>query len=134
MLHRLVRRFLVVAVTVGLLAAAGIIAIARPWQQDSSAAGSGEVAVQRATLRTGEILLVVLNDSEETARVAQVILNDAFVDFRQSQRELRPGDAERIAIVYPWVGGESYDVQLLTATGATIGYEIEDATAGPLPA
>jgi hypothetical protein len=134
MRHRLVRRFLLVGVMAGSVGAGVIVAIARPWQHDSSAAGGGEVAVQRATLRTGEILLVVVNRSEETARVAQIILNDAFVDFRQSRREVRPGDAERITIVYPWVGGESYDLQLMTPTGATIGYEIEDAAAGPLPA
>jgi hypothetical protein len=133
MLHRLFRRFLLVAVMAGLIAAGVIVAVARPWQHDSADGDSGQVAVQQATLRTGEILLVLVNRSEETARVAQIILNDAFVDFRQSEHHLRPGDAERITIVYPWVGGESYDLQLMTATGATIGYEIEDAGPGTLP-
>jgi hypothetical protein len=47
------------------------------------------VSVEQATLRSGAIVLVVVNNSQETARVAQVILNDAFVDFRQSQKAVR---------------------------------------------
>ena len=75
-------------------------------------------------------MLVVVNNSRETVRVAQVILNDAFVDFRQSRREVTPGAAERITVSYPWIPGESYDVQLMTPTGATIAYGIEEAEAG----
>jgi archaellum component FlaF (FlaF/FlaG flagellin family) len=88
------------------------------------------VTVEQATLRPGTIVLVVVNNSEETARVAQIILNDAFVDFQQSGRVLAPGDVQRITVSYPWVPGESYDVQLMTRTGSTIAYEIEDAEAG----
>ncbi len=88
------------------------------------------MSVEQATLRSGAIVLVVVNNSQETARVAQVILNDAFVDFRQSQKAVAPGDAERITVSYPWIAGESYDVQLMTVTGATIEYGIEDAEAG----
>jgi zinc transporter, ZIP family len=62
--------------------------------------------------------------------VAQVILSDAFVDFHQSGRVLAPGETERVTVSYPWVAGESYDVQLMMQTGATIAYEIEEAEAG----
>jgi zinc transporter, ZIP family len=99
-----------------------------PWHRASS--GSGEVRVDRATLRSGQVVLVLVNDSEETARVAQVIFNDAFVNFRQSQRALRPGDAERITVSYPWIPGESYEVELMTSSGATVDYDLEDAEAG----
>ena len=44
--------------------------------------------------------------------------------------KLAPGDVERITVSYPWVPGESYDVQLMTATGTTIAYEIEQAEVG----
>jgi ZIP family zinc transporter len=126
-LDRLVRRLWLLGVPVGILGAAAIIAWARPWHD---APGTKEVTVQQATLRPGAIVLVVANGSEQTARVAQVILNDAFVDFRQSQSAVSPGDAERITVSYPWIAGESYDIQLMTATGATIGYEIDEAEAG----
>jgi ZIP family zinc transporter len=128
MLDRLLRRIWLLGIPVGLIGAAAVIAYARPWQEPQPAAR--EVNVERATLRPGAIVLVVVNNSEETARVAQVILNDAFVDFDQSQRGLEPGGAERITVSYPWIAGEAYDVELMTATGATIAYEIEEAAAG----
>jgi zinc transporter, ZIP family len=128
MFDRLLRRLGLLGIPVGLLGAAAVIAYARPWQD--SAPPVREVKVEEATLRPGAIVLVVVNNSLETARVAQVILNDAFVDFRQSQATVAPGDADRITVSYPWISGESYDVELMTVTGASIEYGIEDAEAG----
>jgi zinc transporter, ZIP family len=128
MLDRLLRRIWLLGVPLGLLGATAVIAYAQPWR--GAPATAHEVTVEQATLRPGAIVLVVVNNSEETARVAQVILNDAFVDFQQSRRVLAPGEAQRITVSYPWVPGESYDVQLMTRTGSTIAYEIEDAEAG----
>jgi archaellum component FlaF (FlaF/FlaG flagellin family) len=128
MLDRLLRRIWLLGVPLGLLGATAVIVYARPWHD--APATAREVTVEQATLRPGTIVLVVINNSEETARVAQIILNDAFVDFQQSGRVLAPGDVQRITVSYPWVPGESYDVQLMTRTGSTIAYEIEDAEAG----
>jgi hypothetical protein len=128
MLDRLLRMFWLLGVPLGLLGASAVIAYARPWHAAPDPAR--DVAVEQATLRPGAIVLLVVNNSEETARVAQVILNDAFVDFQQSRRVLAPGEVQRITVSYPWVAGESYDVQLMTRTGSTIAYEIEDAEAG----
>jgi ZIP family zinc transporter len=128
MLDRLLRRIWLLGVPLGLVGATAVIAYARPWHD--AAAAAHEVTVEQATLRPGAIVLVVVNNSDETARVAQVILNDAFVDFRQSRSVLAPGETERITVSYPWVRGESYDVQLMRPTGATIAYGIEDAEAG----
>jgi ZIP family zinc transporter len=127
MLDRLIRRIWLLGVPVGLLGAAAVIAYARPWHESAPAR---EVTVAQATLQPGAIVLVVVNNSEESAHVAQVIVNDAFVEFQQSRRALPPGEVQRITISYPWVSGESYDVQLLTQTGSTVAYEIEDAEAG----
>jgi ZIP family zinc transporter len=127
-LNRLLRRIWLLGVPLGLVGATAVIAYARPWHD--ARATAHEVTVKQATLRPGAIVLVVANNSEETARVAQVILNDAFVDFQQSRPVLAPGEVQRITVSYPWVAGESYDVQLMTRTGATIAYEIEDAEAG----
>ena len=120
MLDRLLRRIWLLGVPLGLLGAAAVIAYARPWHE--TVATAHEVTVEQATLRPGAIVLVVVNNSEETARVAQVILNDAFVDFQQSRPVLAPGEVQRVTVSYPWVAGESYDVQLMTRTGATIAY------------
>jgi len=115
------------ALTLGLLAAAGVILFTRPWQ---ASAGSDELSVEQATLRPGAIILVLTNGSEEVARVAQVIVNDAYVDFRTSQPSVRPDDAARIAISYPWIEGEAYDIELLMSPGGAVEYEIEEAESG----
>jgi zinc transporter, ZIP family len=89
--------------------------------------GSGEVAVTQAKLQPGAITLVVRNESEETARVEQVILNDAFVGFRASARTIPAGDVEAFVVLYPWIRGENYDIRLMTSSGRTVDYEIEEA-------
>jgi ZIP family zinc transporter len=128
MLERVRRRLWLLGVPVGLLGAAAVIAYARPWHD--APPSPQEAAVKQATLRPGAIVLVVVNNSQETARVAQVILNDAFVDFRQSLSVVAPGASDRITVSYPWIPGEAYDVALMTSTGASIVYAIEDAKAG----
>ena len=124
----MLKRFVLIGVFGVVIAVATGLAIARPW--DSTHNGGGEAAVQQATLRPGEISLVLSNESEESAQVAQIILNDAFVDFHQTESEVKPGAAEQITISYPWISGENYDVRLMTASGATVEYEIEEAHAG----
>jgi ZIP family zinc transporter len=97
------------------------------------AAGCGgatdELKVTQSSLRPGEITLVVHNGSHESARLAQVIVNDAFVDFSTSSRTVTPDDVEALVVFYPWIEGESYEVRLMTSTGSTVDYEIEDAEA-----
>jgi ZIP family zinc transporter len=122
------RRLWLLGVPLGIVGAAVVIGFAQPWDHPSVL--PRKVRVDQATLRPGQIVLVVVNDSEEISRVAQVILNDAFVDFRQSQRSLKPGDAERITVSYPWIAGEAYEVRLMTSKGATIDYQIEQAASG----
>lgn len=89
----------------------------------------GELAVTQSQLQPGAITLVVRNGSEETAHVSQVILNDAFVDFRASARTIPPGDVEAFVVQYDWIRGENYDIRLMTSNGRTVDYEIEEAAA-----
>jgi hypothetical protein len=91
--------------------------------------GGGELAVTQSKLEPGAITLVVRNDSEETAHVSQVILNDAFVDFSASARTIPPGDVEALVVLYDWIRGENYDIRLMTSNGRTVDYEIEEAAA-----
>jgi zinc transporter, ZIP family len=114
------------AVTVAIAAAGIAVAFAAPWHQERSS--DSEMKVSHVALRPGHIRLVVVNGGEERARVAQVILNDAFVDFRATWRALLPGDAETIVVAYPWIRGESYEIRLMTSTGRTVEYEIEEAS------
>jgi zinc transporter, ZIP family len=126
-LDRLLGRVWLLGVPLGALIAAVVILAVRPWD---GSAQSAVVSVERATLRPGVIVLVLVNGSEEDARVAQVIVSDAYVDFRASHRIVKPDDAERITISYPWVQGESYDIELLLSSGEAVAYEVEEAVTG----
>ena len=127
MLDRFLGRVWLFGVPLGALIAAVVILAVRPWD---AAARPAELSVERATLRPGAIALVLVNGSEEPARVAQVIVSDAYVDFTASRRTVRPDDAERITISYPWVEGESYDIELMLGSGDAVEYEVEDAGPG----
>jgi zinc transporter, ZIP family len=90
-----------------------------------------ELAVERTVLKPDEIQLHVRNDGADPVQVRQVIVNDAFAAFTQSNDDIgRLGGAE-IDVDYPWIEGENYDVTLLTSTGATIDHTIEAAVETP---
>jgi hypothetical protein len=127
MFDRFLGRVWLLGIPVGVLVALAVFVALHPWHAD---AGSGDLSVEQATLRPGTIALVLMNGSEDSARVAQVIVNDAYVDFRASQRSVQPDDAERILISYPWISGESYEIELLLSSGGAVEYEIEDAEPG----
>jgi len=91
--------------------------------------GTDELEITQSSLRPGQITLVVRNASEETTQLAQVIVNDSFVDFRSSNRTVNPDDVEAIVVFYPWIAGENYEIELMTSSGSTVEYEVEDAEA-----
>jgi ZIP family zinc transporter len=122
------RRLWLLGVPLGVVAAVVVILVARSSRD--GAAGPTEVAVDQATLRPGLILLDLVNGSAEIARVAQVIVNDAYVNFRMSRPTLRPEEAARVTVSYPWIRGESYDVELLMSPEGAVEYEIEEAEPG----
>jgi ZIP family zinc transporter len=124
---RFLRRLWLLGVPIGVVTALVVIVVAR---SSHGTARPDEVMVDRAILRPGQIALVLLNGSAESARVAQAIVNDAYVDFRASRRTLLPDDAGRITLLYPWVRGESYDVELLMSPRGAVEYEIEEAELG----
>jgi zinc transporter, ZIP family len=92
-----------------------------------SSSTGGELQVTESTLRAGQIALVVRNGGEEAARIAQVIVNDAFVDFQASRARLPTGTASTVTVPYRWIKGESYEIRLMLSTGGTVDYEIEEA-------
>jgi zinc transporter, ZIP family len=90
-----------------------------------------ELTVERAVLHPGEIELHVRNDGADPVEVRQVIVNDAYVSFTQSEEKIgRLGGAE-IDARYPWIEGQAYEIALLTATGATIDHAIDAAVETP---
>lgn len=123
----MIGRLWLLGVPVGLLIAIVVIIILRGPAHASSSGESEEMSVSRAILRPGEIELVLENDSEEASRVAQAIVSDAYVDFRTSQRVVEPNKTARVTLLYPWVQGESYEVELLLSPEGAVEYEIENA-------
>jgi zinc transporter, ZIP family len=90
-----------------------------------------ELAVERTVLHPGEFQLHVRNDGADPVEVKQVIVNDGYVAFTQSDESIgRLGGAE-IDVQYPWIEGQNYEIALLTSTGATIEHTIEAAVETP---
>jgi hypothetical protein len=114
------RSWSVVVLFVVVIAFAGGFTAMRELSRKSS---GGEVTVDHATLLQGEIVLTLESHSDEVVAIAQAIVNDAYVDFQAGT----PGAAD-VAIDYPWIEGEAYEIELLTSTGASIDYEIDDAS------
>ena len=90
-----------------------------------------ELAVERTALEPGAIELTVRNDGPDPVTIAQVTVNDAFAAFTGAEQALGRLASERIRISHAWIEGESYEIGLLTSTGATIAHEIPVAVTTP---
>jgi zinc transporter ZupT len=90
-----------------------------------------ELSVERTVLKPNEIQLHVRNEGADPVQVRQVIVNDGFAAFTQSDDEVGRLGGSEIDVDYPWIEGQDYEVMLLTETGATIDHEITAATQTP---
>ncbi len=119
-----------------LVVLAGLVAIligARPLDRLSAAAPPVEsVAVEKARLEPGVIVLSVRADGSGPVRIAQVQVDGAYRSFGLNPEDPidRLGTAE-VAIPYPWVEGEAHHIVLLTSTGAAFEHSIEVAQETP---
>jgi ZIP family zinc transporter len=123
-------RRLLVGLVVGAAIGAGVVAMFARGDDARTPAPAAEepgLTVQRSTLQRGRIVLFARNDGAEPVRIAQVMVNDAFVDFHAPRLTLAPRRQTEVTVHYPWVAGESYEIGLLTAAGAIVDYELEDA-------
>jgi zinc transporter ZupT len=89
------------------------------------------LTVERTVLKPGEIQLHVRNDGPDRVRVRQVIVNDGFAQFTQTNDDVGRLGGSEIDVDYPWIEGEDYEVRLLTDTGVTIDHTITAATETP---
>jgi ZIP family zinc transporter len=115
----------ILAVAIGLfvlLGAPGLERIGVPQER---------LAVERTVLKPGEIQLHVRNDGPDPVRIRQVIVNDAFASFTQSDDDIGRLAGSKIDVEYPWIEGQDYEVRLLTDTGVTIDHTITAATETP---
>ena len=92
-----------------------------------------ELAVERTVLRPGEIDLTVRNTGPDPVQVAQVFVNDAYVDYSASKQEVGRLSTQELKLDYPWQEGSPYVVTMVTATGVTLEHEIEAAVETPTP-
>jgi len=90
-----------------------------------------EIAVERTVLRPGEIELTVRNTGPDPVTVAQVFVNDAYVDYAASGNEIGRRGSETFTLDYPWQQDSPYLVTLVTATGVTVEHDIPLAVATP---
>jgi ZIP family zinc transporter len=90
-----------------------------------------ELSVERTVLKPNEIQLHVRNEGADPVRVEQVVVNDGFAAFTQTDEEIGRLGGSEIDVDYPWIEGQDYEVMLLTETGATIDHEITAATETP---
>ena len=89
------------------------------------------IAVERTELRPGEIDLTVRNAGPDAVTVAQVFVNDSYVDFTSSGGEIGRLGSQTLKLDYPWQEGSPLLVTLLTSTGATVEHTVEVAVETP---
>jgi len=92
-----------------------------------------ELAVERTVLLPGTIELTVRNTGPDPVNVAQVFVNDAFVDVTGGTQPIERLATTTVRLDYPWQDGQPYLISLLTSTGVVVEHEIPAAVATPSP-
>ena len=90
-----------------------------------------EIAAERTVLRPGEIELTVRNTGPDPVTVAQMFVNDTYVDYSTTGNEIGRRGTETFILDYPWQQDFPYLVTLVTATGVTVEHEIPVAVKTP---
>ncbi len=92
-----------------------------------------ELAIERTVLRPQVIELTIRNTGPDPVQIAQVFVNDAFVDVAGGTEAIDRLDTATVRLDYPWQDGQPYLVSLLTSTGVVVEHEIPAAVATPSP-
>ncbi|MGI8683335.1 MAG: ZIP family metal transporter [Mycobacteriales bacterium] len=92
-----------------------------------------ELAVERTVLLPAAIELTVRNTGPDPVQIAQVFVNDAYVDIDGGADPIGRLDTATVRLDYPWQDGQPYLISLLTSTGVVIEHEIPAAVATPAP-
>ncbi|MGV9818629.1 ZIP family metal transporter [Nocardia xishanensis] len=90
-----------------------------------------ELAGEQVRMSPGRIELTVRNAGPDPVQVAQVFVNDAFVDVRGGEDPIEPRRSTVLTLDYPWQEGQPYVVSMLTSTGVVIEHEIGAAVRTP---
>jgi ZIP family zinc transporter len=109
----------------------GLALLAGPSLPDRNGPPVEQLAVERSELSPGTIALTVRNTGPDPVQVAQVFVNDAYVDVTGGAEPIRRLGTDTLTLDYPWQEGQPYLVSLVTSSGAVIEHEIAAAVATP---
>ncbi|AII11220.1 ZIP family metal transporter [Rhodococcus opacus] len=90
-----------------------------------------QLAVERTELVPGYIDVTVRNTGPDPVQVAQVFVNDAYVDLTGGEQPIPRLGTAMLRLDYPWQEGQPYLLSLLTSTGLVIEHEIPVAATTP---
>ncbi|UGT67934.1 ZIP family metal transporter [Nocardia gipuzkoensis] len=92
-----------------------------------------EIAVEHTVLEPGSIELTVRNTGPDPVSIAQIFVNDAYVDFTGPTEPIGRLTSTELRLDYPWQDGQPYKVSMLTSTGLVIEHDIPVAITTPKP-
>jgi zinc transporter, ZIP family len=92
-----------------------------------------ELTVERTVLAPGTIAVSVRNTGPDPVQVAQVAVNDGFVDVTGGDEPIDRFETATLTLHHPWSLGQPYLVSLLTSTGLVIEHQIPAAVPTPVP-
>jgi zinc transporter, ZIP family len=90
-----------------------------------------EIAVEHTVFQPGVIELTVRNTGPDPVSIAQIFVNDAYVDFTGPIEPIGRLEAATLRLDYPWQDGQPYKVSMLTSTGLVIEHDIAVAVLTP---
>jgi hypothetical protein len=92
------------------------------------------LAVERTSLSPGVIELTVRNVGPDPVQVAQVAVNDSFVDVAGAVEPIDRLETATLTLTYPWGEGQPYTIAMLTSTGVVVEHVVPAAVSTPSPA
>jgi zinc transporter ZupT len=115
-----------------IVAAVGsFVALGGPGLGERRGPPAEELAVEKTVLKPGTIELTLRNDGPDAVSVAQAQVNDSFVQFAGAEQPVGRLESTTVRLQQPWIEGESYEVALITSSGATIAHAIDAAVETP---
>jgi zinc transporter, ZIP family len=112
---------------------AAFVAFGGALLPDRSGPPIEELAIERTTLAPGSIEITVRNTGPDPVQIAQVFVNDTYVDFTGSAKPIGRLGSDTLQLRFPWISGQPYTVSMLTSTGLVIEHTIPAAVATPEP-
>jgi zinc transporter, ZIP family len=83
-----------------------------------------ELAFEHTVLTPGTIELTVRNTGPDPVTIGQVFVNDVYVDFDASAREVGRLRSAKLTLSYPWQEGSPALIAIITSTGVALEHEI----------